>query len=160
MENSRPCKVNCTLIGGVKAILICAHWGKGVESYDQFLSWNLSVGNTNYTILLAPDYIERIPRFFNLLVFLDPVGDTQKYMRDYYFERVWHLGSGGSEVRVADILSFLRLGMLTGENYQILPRNPASGKPTNTLLNNKTFGVVMASETGKDLKESRNILSG
>jgi hypothetical protein len=34
------------------------------------------------------------------------------------------------------------------------------GNPTNALLNNKTFGVGMASETGKDLKESRHILSG
>jgi hypothetical protein len=73
---------NCTLIGGVKAILICAHWGRRVESYDQFLSWNLSAGNTNYTILLAPDHIERIPRSFNFLIFGDPVGDTQKYMRE------------------------------------------------------------------------------
>jgi hypothetical protein len=86
MENQpsvspRAALKNCTLIDGVKAILICAHCGKGVEYYHQFLSWNLSVGNTNYTMLLVPDYIECIPRFFNFLIIGDTVGDTQKYMR-------------------------------------------------------------------------------
>jgi hypothetical protein len=142
------------------SILICAHWGKGVESYDQFLSRNRSIGNTNYSILLVPNYIKRIPRFFNFLILSDSVGDTQKYMRKYYLERGWHLSGSGGEIRVAGILSFLRLRMLAGENHKARRGRPADGNSTNALLDNKTFGIGMASETGEHLKESRHILSG